>query len=151
MSIFGVPIFPEQASSFARDVDELYFFILAVSAFFSLVVAVLVIVLGLTYRRKRANEVGARIEGHLAMELLWSVIPTVIAMVMFGWGASVFYHLRRPPDEAMQIYAVGKQWMWKFQHPEISVAAVGFAKPTSAWLMSTAGRKKSAKTSFGPK
>ena len=39
-------------------------------------------------------------------------------MVMFGWGASVFYHLRRPPDEAMQIYAVGKQWMWKFQHLE---------------------------------
>jgi cytochrome c oxidase subunit 2 len=39
-------------------------------------------------------------------------------MVMFGWGASVFYHLRRPPAEAMQIYAVGKQWMWKFQHLE---------------------------------
>ena len=52
------------------------------------------------------------------MELLWSVIPTVIAMVMFGWGASVFYHLRRPPEEAMHIYAVGKQWMWKFQHLE---------------------------------
>jgi len=39
-------------------------------------------------------------------------------MVMFGWGASVFYHLRRPPDDAMHIYAVGKQWMWKFQHLE---------------------------------
>jgi cytochrome c oxidase subunit 2 len=50
--------------------------------------------------------------------LLWSVIPTVIAMVMFGWGASVYYHLRRPPDESMHIYAVGKQWMWKFQHTE---------------------------------
>ena len=61
---------------------------------------------------------GARIEGNLALELLWSVIPTVISMVMFGWGASVFYHLRRPPDEAMHIYAVGKQWMWKFQHLE---------------------------------
>jgi cytochrome c oxidase subunit 2 len=39
-------------------------------------------------------------------------------MFMFGWGASVFYHLRRPPDEALQVYAVGKQWMWKFQHQE---------------------------------
>jgi cytochrome c oxidase subunit 2 len=39
-------------------------------------------------------------------------------MVMFGWGASVFYHIRRPPDDAMHIYAVGKQWMWKFQHLE---------------------------------
>jgi cytochrome c oxidase subunit 2 len=118
MSVFGIPIFPEQASSFARDVDMLYFFIVAVSAFFALLVAVLVVIFGLKFRRKHAGEVGARIEGNLPMELLWSVIPTIIAMVMFGWGASVFYHLRRPPDEAMHIYAVGKQWMWKFQHLE---------------------------------
>ena len=118
MSIFGIPIFPEQASSFAADVDALYFFVVAVSAFFSLVVAVLVIVFAIKFHRKRVGDVGARIEGNLAMELLWSVIPTIIMMVMFGWGASVFYHLRRMPDEAMHIYAVGKQWMWKFQHLE---------------------------------
>jgi cytochrome c oxidase subunit II len=118
MSLFGIPIFPEQASTFAKDVDALYFFIVAVSAFFALLVAVLVIVFGVKFHRRHPGEVGARIEGNLPLELLWSVIPTVIAMVMFGWGASVFYHLRRPPDEAMHIYAVGKQWMWKFQHLE---------------------------------
>jgi cytochrome c oxidase subunit II len=118
MSVFGIPIFPEQASSFAMDVDVLYFFVLAVSAFFALLVAVLVVIFGIKFHRKRAGEVGARIEGNLPMELMWSVIPTIIAMVMFGWGASVYYHLRRPPDEAMHIYAVGKQWMWKFQHLE---------------------------------
>jgi cytochrome c oxidase subunit 2 len=118
MSLFGIPLFPEQASTFAGQVDALYFFVVAVSAFFALVVATLVIVFGVKYRRRHAGEVGARIEGSLPLELLWSVIPTVIAMVMFGWGASVFYHLRRPPDEAMHIYAVGKQWMWKFQHLE---------------------------------
>ena len=67
---------------------------------------------------RTTGQIGARIEGSLPLELLWSVIPTIIAMVMFGWGASVFYHLRRPPGEAMHIYAVGKQWMWKFQHLE---------------------------------
>jgi len=118
MNLFGIPVFPEQASTFAMDVDALYFFVTAVSAFFALSVAVLVIVFGVKYHRRHAGEVGARIEGSLPLELLWSVIPTVIAMVMFGWGASVFYHLRRPPEEAMQIYAVGKQWMWKFQHLE---------------------------------
>jgi cytochrome c oxidase subunit 2 len=116
MSLFGIPIFPEQASTFAQDVDALYFFIIAVTSFFALVVAVLVIAFGVKYRRRHEGEVGARIEGNLPLELLWSVIPTVIAMFMFGWGASVYYHLRRPPDEAMHIYAVGKQWMWKFQH-----------------------------------
>ena len=118
MKIFGVPIFPDQASTFATDVDALYFFIVAVSAFFAMVVAVSVVYFGVRYHRSHDRQTGARIEGSLPLELLWSVIPTMIAMVMFGWGASVFYHLRRPPDEAMQIYAVGKQWMWKFQHLE---------------------------------
>jgi cytochrome c oxidase subunit 2 len=116
MSSFGIPLFPEQASTFAADVDALYFFILAVSSFFALVVAVTSIALGVRYRRRHKDEVGAHIEGNLPLELLWSAIPAVIAMVMFGWGASVYFHLRRPPDEALQIYAVGKQWMWKFQH-----------------------------------
>ena len=114
----GFSLFPEQASTFATDVDALYFFIVAVTAFFALVVAVLVIIFGWKYRRRHEGEVGARIEGNLPLELLWSVIPTIIAMMMFGWGASVYYHLRRTPDEALQVYAVGKQWMWKFQHLE---------------------------------
>jgi cytochrome c oxidase subunit 2 len=114
----GFTLFPEQASTFAMDVDALYFFIVAVTAFFALVVAVAVIYFGAKYRRRHDGEVGARIEGNLPLELLWSVIPTMIAMVMFGWGASVYYHLRRTPDEALQVYAVGKQWMWKFQHLE---------------------------------
>lgn len=118
MGSFGIPLFPEQASTFASDVDALYFFMVAVSAFFALVVAVAAILLGVRYRRRHPDEVGARIEGNLPLELLWSVIPALITMVMFGWGASVFYHLRRPPEEALQLYAVGKQWMWKFQHLE---------------------------------
>ena len=118
MSIFGIPIFPDQASTFAKDVDALYFFIFAVSAFFALVVAVSILYFGVRYHKTHEGDIGARIEGSLPLELVWSVIPTVIAMVMFGWGASVFYHIRRPPDQAMQIYAVGKQWMWKFQHLE---------------------------------
>lgn len=118
MTIFGIPIFPEQASTFAADVDALYFFILATCAFFAIAVSIAVVYFGIRYHKKHDGEIGARIEGSLPLELLWSVIPTIIAMVMFGWGASVFYHLRRPPAEAMHIYAVGKQWMWKFQHLE---------------------------------
>lgn len=118
MSLFGFPLFPEQASTFAKDVDALYFFIVAVCAFFATLVAVLVLIFGIRYRRRHAGEIGAKIEGNLPLELLWSIIPTMIAMVMFGWGASVFFHLRKMPEESMHMYAVGKQWMWKFQHPE---------------------------------
>src|SRR5262249_37302858 len=98
--------------------DALYFFVLAVSAFFAVAVTFAVIFFGIRYRRRHAGEIGARIEGNLPLELLWSIIPTVISMVMFAWGASVFFHMRRPPEDAMQVYAVGKQWMWKFQHLE---------------------------------
>jgi cytochrome c oxidase subunit II len=118
MSIFGIPIFPEQASVFAKDVDALYFFIVATCAFFTILVSAAVIALGIKYHKTHDGQIGARIEGNLPLELLWSVIPTIIAMFMFGWGASVYYHLRTPPAEALHLYAVGKQWMWKFQHLE---------------------------------
>jgi len=118
MGSFGIPLFPEAASTFARDVDALYLFIVAVSAFFALAVTVAVVVFGVVYRRRHEGEIGARIEGNLPLELLWSVIPTMIAMVMFGWGASAYYNMRTPPKEALSVYAVGKQWMWKFQHLE---------------------------------
>ncbi len=114
----GIPLFPPQASTFAQNVDGLYFFIIAVSAFFALAVTVAVIAFGIIFRRRHEGEVGARIEGNLPLELLWSIIPTVIAMVMFGWGASAFFDMRTPPQESLQLYAVGKQWMWKFQHLE---------------------------------
>ena len=140
MGSLGFPLFPEQASTFAWDVDALYFFILAVCAFFALSVAVSVIYFGIRYRRAHDGEIGARIEGNLPLELLWSIIPTMIAMVMFGWGASSFYHMRTPPEEALNIYAVGKQWMWKFQHlegqREINELHVPLGRPVKVTLTS---------------
>ncbi len=112
----GIPLFPEAASSFASEVDALYLFIVAVSAFFTVAVSIAVVFFGIRYRRKHAEEIGAHIEGSLPLELAWSIIPTIISMVMFAWGAKLFYEMRVPPAETMQIYAVGKQWMWKFQH-----------------------------------
>jgi cytochrome c oxidase subunit 2 len=60
--------------------------------------------------------VGEAIHGSLALELMWTFIPLGITMVMFVWGAQVFFHMTRPPKGAMEIYVVGKQWMWKAQH-----------------------------------
>ena len=112
----GIPLFPEAASSFATEVDALYLFIVAVSAFFAVAVSIAVVWFAFRYRRKHADEIGAHIEGSLPLELAWSIIPTLIAMVMFVWGAKLYYEMRRPPAESLQVYAVGKQWMWKFQH-----------------------------------
>jgi cytochrome c oxidase subunit II len=110
------PFFPEQASAQAAQVDGIYFFMLAVTAFFSLLIATLIVVFAVKYRRRHKEEVGAAIHGSLALELLWTIIPFCITMVMFAWGAKVFFDIYRPPAGAMEITVVGKQWMWKAQH-----------------------------------
>jgi cytochrome c oxidase subunit II len=114
----SIPFFPEQASTLAARVDNLYFFMVATSLFFAGLVTLLVIAFAIRFRRRSPDGVGEPIHGSLVLELVWTGIPFIIAMVMFVWGASVYFALARVPDEALDIYAVGKQWMWKFQHPE---------------------------------
>ena len=110
------PFFPQQASAQAGQVDAIYFFMVAVTAFFSILIAGLVVLFAIKYRRRHRDEIGHAIHGSLALELLWTVIPFFIVMVMFAWGAKVFFDMYRPPVGAMEIYVVGKQWMWKVQH-----------------------------------
>ena len=100
----------------ASRVDALYFFLLAVSGFFSLLIAGLIVFYAVKYRRRSPDAVGANIHGGLVLELTWTIVPFLITMVIFVWGASVFFAMSRPPDETLNIYVVGKQWMWKFQH-----------------------------------
>ena len=110
------PLFPQQASEQAAPVDALYFFLVAVTGFFAVLIAVLVVVFAIKYRRTHEDQVGTAIHGSLALELLWTFIPLGITMVMFLWGAQVFFHMTRAPRNSMEIYVVGKQWMWKAQH-----------------------------------
>lgn len=112
----NLPFFPENASTIAGRVDALYFFLVAVSAFFALLIAFLVIVYAIKYRRRSEDEIPPPYTGSLFLELTWTVIPLLIAMVMFAWGASVYFSYARPPAGALDIYVVGKRWMWKFQH-----------------------------------
>jgi cytochrome c oxidase subunit 2 len=100
----------------APRVDALYFFLVGLTAFFSLLIAGLIVTYAVKFRRKHPDSVGARIHGGTVLEITWTVIPFVIVMVIFVWGASVYYAMARPPDETLNIYVVGKQWMWKFQH-----------------------------------
>jgi len=114
----NLPFFPEQASAQATQVDAIYFFMVAITAFFALLIGVLVVVFAIKYRRRSDDEIGVAIHGSLALELLWTFIPLGIAMVMFAWGAKVFFDLYRPPAGAMEVFIVGKQWMWKAQHAD---------------------------------
>ncbi|MGI8786176.1 MAG: cytochrome c oxidase subunit II [Pyrinomonadaceae bacterium] len=111
-----VPIFPENASSFGWQVDGLYFYLVAISAFFTVGIVAAIIFFAVKYREKEKYMSGAEIHGSMALETLWSIIPFIISVTIFLGGAVVFYNQYRPPAEAMEIYVVGKQWMWKIQH-----------------------------------
>jgi cytochrome c oxidase subunit 2 len=109
-------LFPVQASTFAPDVDHLLYFLLAVAVFFSLTIFSAIFYFAIRYRRRSENELPRAIHGGMALEILWSVIPLGLTMVMFTWGASIYFNESRPPDNALDIYVVAKQWMWKLEH-----------------------------------
>lgn len=112
-----VPLFPTRASTIAGSVDRLYWFLIGVSAFFSLLIAGLVIGFSARYRRARRGPRGRPIEGALNLELAWTLIPLSLTMVMFTWGAALYFEAARPPADAVPFALTAKQWMWRFQHP----------------------------------
>src|SRR3954462_9077076 len=114
----GTPLFPESASTMAGRVDALYFFLLGVSVFFALLIAGLIVHYAIKFHRRHPDAVGAQVHGGMVLELTWTIVPFPITMVIFVWGASVYFAMARPPDETLNIYVVGKQWMWKVQHAD---------------------------------
>jgi len=111
-------LLPEQASTFAGRYDTLFFFLCGVSLFFAVLIAAVILVFAIRYRRRTADQKGADIHGSMLLEIVWSGIPFAIAMFVFVWSASLFLSMARPPDDALEIFVVGKQWMWKLQHLE---------------------------------
>jgi len=112
----SIPFIPESASTYSGDVDALYFYISGVTVFFTLLISLIIIFFVIKYRRRDPSEIPRPIEGSTKLETLWSVVPLVIAMTIFVWGAKVYYTQYRPPKNAIEVYVVAKQWMWKFQH-----------------------------------
>jgi cytochrome c oxidase subunit 2 len=112
------PLFPDRATELAGEVDQLTFVFLAIALFFSLLVATLVIYFAIRYRRRTADQIGETEETGIWLEIVWSVIPLVILLSMFFWGAKIYIKAYRPPSDAVEYFVTGKQWMWKFQHPE---------------------------------
>src|SRR4029077_7681850 len=113
----GFPLWPARASTEAGNVDALYIFLLALSAFMCLAIFSMILVFATKYRRRRGI-VAEQIEGSSALEITWSVIPLVIFMVIFVWGAVIYFHGRTPPQGSSEVYVVANQWMWKLQHQE---------------------------------
>jgi cytochrome c oxidase subunit II len=114
----GIPLAPPQASTFAPGVDHLFLFLVGVTGSVAILVFVLIFVFAVKYRRRSPDEVPPRVHEAMFLEVAWIGIPFLLMLVMFGWGAEIYYEEFHPPPGSLEIFVVGKQWMWKLQHPE---------------------------------
>lgn len=114
----GFPISPVEASTVAPSVDHLFYFLTAVSIFFSALIFLLIFYFAVKYRRRSKDEPPPKhqIIDNLRLEILWTAIPLVLVGVMYVWGANIYVRDARAPKNATEVFVIGKQWMWQIEH-----------------------------------
>ena len=132
-------LFPPEASKIAPQMDALYFFMVLISLIGLTIVILLITSFSILYSKKR-HPVAVQIEGSTLLEATWTIIPLGLFLVMFVWGALLYFRIYTPPANAMNIYVVGKQWMWKAEHPggqhEINALHVPTGRPIQLTIIS---------------
>ncbi|CDX22501.1 Cytochrome c oxidase, subunit II [Mesorhizobium sp. ORS 3324] len=114
---FGVPFFPQEASSEAGHVDALFYTLLAFAVVLGLSLTGLVVGYAVKYRVGSPADRTGRRSRTMALEIAWTTASLIIAFIFFGWGAVLFVRREHPPADALEITGLGKQWMWEFRHP----------------------------------
>jgi cytochrome c oxidase subunit II len=118
MGLLGkIAILQGGASSFADQQDLLFWAITGNAVFFTGLIFLGIIYFSAKYRRGAKADRSRPPQYNLPVELAWTIIPLGIAMGIFVWASTLYMHLVRPPKGSMEIHVVGKQWMWKLQHP----------------------------------
>ncbi len=136
----ALTMFPARASTNAGEVDLLYGFLLAVSIPMTLLIFFFVFFFAIKYRRRSPDERPKAIHGSIPLEIAWSVIPLFIMLIMVAWGTKLYFENYTPPRNTLDIYVIGKQWMWKVQYPdgqrEINELHVPTGRPVKLTLAS---------------
>ena len=138
--MWNFPLLPDRASTVAGEVDAIYYFLILVSLFFGGIIVIGLVYSAIRYRKGSKSSRANAVDEHLGLELAWSLIPLVIAIGIFVWSSKVFINMHVAPKDAMEVYVVGKQWMWKIQHPqgnrEINTLHVPVGKPVKLIMTS---------------
>src|SRR5688572_29631610 len=109
-------LLPEANSTYAPDVDNLFLLLTGITAFFTLLIAFLLLYFAIKYRRRSATEIPRPVAGSLRLELFWTIVPLIIVLLIFYESSRVFFKMITPPPDTMEIYVTGRQWMWMIQH-----------------------------------
>ncbi|MFO0935408.1 MAG: cytochrome c oxidase subunit II [Gemmataceae bacterium] len=123
-SPFNVDLMPPQASEFAAQYDQFFWYITTVVGCGGTLVYVLLTIFCFKFAKKRPGnlrertDVTPRILGSFKFELVWTLIPLFFFLSIFTWGTKIYNSVTAIPEDAPEIFVVGKQWMWKIQHPD---------------------------------
>src|SRR6185437_5585622 len=114
----GISLRPVPASTTAPSVDHLYFALTGITIFFTALIFFCIFYFMVKYRRRSDEERPPLPPNPIPLEITWTVIPVLICIFLFFWAAKIYIHNVTPPRASMEIFVVGKQWMWHWQHPE---------------------------------
>ncbi len=119
------PLIPVAASTLANGFEELFWYMVAVTTVGGLLVYGALAYFCIAYRRGATSGSTPRILGSHRLEIAWTILPAIIFFSFFGWGAIVYSKAVQPPADAMEIFVIGKQWMWKAQYPNGQRVIIG--------------------------
>jgi cytochrome c oxidase subunit II len=103
------------ASNFVGIVDQAFFIIVAICVFFLVLITTLMIVFVVKYSRKK-NPKATNIHGSTALEITWTLIPTLIVLVMFWLGWTGYIQMATPPKDTMVVDVYAQMWKWSFKY-----------------------------------
>jgi len=112
------PLFPREASDVAARTDWLYMGLTAITALMIMIIAIPSVYFIFKYRRGKIADRRPVKLPLLKIELTWTLLPLLLMLGMFAWAAVLYFDIERAPPNAMELFVVGRQWMWKIQHPE---------------------------------
>ncbi len=118
MDSTGAVWLPEAASTVAGEVDALFYFIFYASLFFFVLVTSAMVYFAIRYRKRGKRVLTSSISHNTALEVTWTVIPTILVFVIFIWGFKDFLNLHVVPRGATEIKVTGQKWFWSFDYPE---------------------------------
>jgi cytochrome c oxidase subunit II len=132
MSLSGIPLlladknasfwFPPQASTFAKEVDAFYMYILYISVFFFVLIVAGMAWFTYKFRRRPGYEGDSKALHNNALEITWTVIPTLIVIWIFARGVYGYMDMMRPPADTIDVNVTAQKWAWSFQYPNGAIS-----------------------------
>ena len=113
----GFPLWPQRASAYAGTVDFLFISLLVIAALTTALVVFLLVLFAAKYRHTSKAPRDEPTRKTWRWEVGWTAASLLVFVGLAMWGANLYLKLYNPPADALQIFVVGKQWMWKAEHP----------------------------------